>query len=585
MQCHFLSTGYRFRKQRKQLIIITGLMLLLLSSAIAGESITIPEFFYQIDHSKKLILVNEDIDRLNNGMSGRIHELILDEQYAFENPPSAISAGTSYTVTHHGGTTYTLFFTRLPLIEISTPNKIEDKPRVLAEFRMSEPNGNLIWSYIGIEIRGGHSQSYPKTSFRIEFWEEPAETDTLTRDFSLLGMRNDDDWNLQAMYNEPLRIRNKTSFELWEQIHQLYYHELEPDAFGGVQMEYAELFLNGEYRGLYAVGERIDRKQLQLKKYDGAIRGELYKATQWGIANLYSVTDYDNNNLSWDGIDYRFPDEKIDWINLFGFIDFVVNEDDYFFYSDYPSYFELNNAIDYFIFLNLLRASDNTGKNIYTARYDQGEPYFYVPWELDGVLGLWWDGTNDDKTTHILSNGLFDRLLGDCQKNGFYEKLQKRWYSLRKDILSHKNIMGLLQTNYDLLKSNGAYQREELAWKEFSLYEPHLDYISGWLKKRLVFVDNEFNKSCVPPEGFSFDDPKPRIELYPNPATENLTVKIAAGALPFEMNIFNPSGYLLYTGQVRSKEHSFQLPPLKPGLYFVVIRNAAFTETQKLIIR
>jgi hypothetical protein len=585
MQSHFFSTGYRFRKQKKTVFFIIGMLLLLSSQAIAGNAVTIPEFFYQIDHSKKLILVNEDIRRINGSVSETKKGLLLDEYYMLPDEPATLKVGVPYPATGPDSTVYTVYFTQLPLIEINSPNTIADKPRVLADFTMSAPDGTIIHSQMGIEIRGGHSQSYPKTSFRIEFWEEPTETDTLTRDFSLLGMRNDDDWNLQAMYNEPLRIRNKTSFQLWEQIHQLYYQELEPDASGGVQMEYAELFLNGEYRGIYAVGERIDRKQLQLKKYDGTIRGELYKATGWGISTLYSITNYDNNSLSWDGIDYRFPEEETDWINLYGFIDFVVHEDDYFFYTDYPSYFETGNAVDYFIFLNLLRASDNTGKNIYTARYDQGEPYFYVPWDLDGVLGLWWDGTNDDKTTHVLSNGLFDRLLGDCRKNGFYKKLQNRWFSLRKDILSHENIMNLVQENVDFLMKNGVYEREELAWEEYGFSIQHLDYISGWLTGRLSWLDNEFNKGCIPPEGFSFDDPKPRIELYPNPATEHLNVKIGAGALPFKMQIFNLSGYLLYTGEVRSKEYAFNLPPLKPGLYFVVISNAAFTETQKLIIR
>lgn len=379
MQCHFLSTGYQFRKQKKTVPFIAGLLLLLSSPAMAGETVTIPEYFYQIDHSKKLILVNEDINRINGSVSGTKKGLLLDEYYRLTDEPATLKVGVPYPAANKDSAIYTVYFTRLPIIEINTPNTIADKPRVLADFSMSAPDGTVIHSQMGIEIRGGHSQSYPKTSFRIEFWEEPTETDTLTRDFSLLGMRNDDDWNLQAMYNEPLRIRNKTSFQLWEQIHQLYYHELEPDASGGVQMEYAELFLNGEYRGLYAVGERIDRKQLQLKKYDGSIRGELYKGISWGATTFSDIPEFQNKDLIWGGFEYIFPEERIDWLNLFGFVDFAVNEDDYFFYSDYPSYFHTDNAVDYFIFLNLLRASDNTGKNIYTGEVRSKEHSFNLP--------------------------------------------------------------------------------------------------------------------------------------------------------------------------------------------------------------
>ena len=107
----------------------------------------------------------------------------------------------------------------------------------------------------------------------------------ITRDVSLLGMRDDDDWNLQAMFNEPLRIRNRSCFEIWDNIYTLPYKEEEPDAVAGIKMKYSDLFLNNEYLGIFAVGERIDRKQLKLKKYkDGSIRGELYKGAYWDEA-------------------------------------------------------------------------------------------------------------------------------------------------------------------------------------------------------------------------------------------------------------------------------------------------------------
>jgi hypothetical protein len=37
--------------------------------------------------------------------------------------------------------------------------------------------------------------------------------------------------------------------------------------------------------------------------------------------------------------------------------------------------FNIDNAVDYFIFLNLLYASDNIGKNNYVAKYDTGQQW------------------------------------------------------------------------------------------------------------------------------------------------------------------------------------------------------------------
>ncbi len=585
MRSLFFSTLNKNQENRKAFISFTLLLLLVNLTALANGTVVIENYFYHTDHQKKLIVVNVEVSKLNSEYQGTKSAILLDEYFKFSNELLSLQVGTAYEVINTEGLVYRLYFTQLPLVKIITNEKIVDEPRVLAEFILAEPDGNIIKSHMGVEIRGGHSQSYPKNSLRIEFWEEPTPTDTLTRDFSLLGMRNDDDWNLQAFYNEPLRIRSKTANELWKLIHTPYYQKEEPDAVNGIQMEYVELIINNEYSGIYALSERVDRKQLQLKTFNGDLRGELYKGSSWGATTFTNFPDFNNNDTIWGGFEYIYPQEYIDWINLYGFVDFAVNDDDSYFYSDYQSFFEIDNAVDYFIFLNLLRAVDNTGKNIYIARYDEGEPYFYIPWDLDGVLGIDWDGRIDENTTHILSNGFYDRLICDCRKNGFHEKLNKRWNNLRTDILSHKNIMDLLEKNYLFLEHNGVYEREEISWENYQYNEQHLEYISEWLTDRLKFLDTEFNKPCEPPEGFTFDKPEPRITLYPNPASDNLTVKVEAGVVPFQIKIVNTSGYALHTEVIRSKEQPIQLPVFQPGLYFVLVQNQAFSEAQKLIIR
>ena len=106
-----------------------------------------------------------------------------------------------------------------------------------AHFRMIETNQAAVSSFIGIQYRGGWTQTLPKKSMEIEFWSD--STGAETQDVSLLGLRTDDDWNLQAMYNEPLRIRSKTNNDLWRRIHTIHYQQSEPEAMNGIRMEYA----------------------------------------------------------------------------------------------------------------------------------------------------------------------------------------------------------------------------------------------------------------------------------------------------------------------------------------------------------
>src|SRR5690606_26557681 len=99
----------------------------------------------------------------------------------------------------------------------------------------------------------------------------------------------------------------------------------EPNAVTGVAMEYAELFVNGSYQGIYALSERIDRKQLKLKKYNGSIRGQLYQGVSWGAPTFSFAPPYNDSLRSWSGFEYKYPTEVTEWFFLHEFVDFVIN--------------------------------------------------------------------------------------------------------------------------------------------------------------------------------------------------------------------------------------------------------------------
>lgn len=565
--------NYRF------ISVIALLVFVFLLPVSASDTLSVQNHMYQIDHSKKVIVIIEHTSILNQQVTNGITGILLDRYYEFDAPAGQAETGIPYVVMDPEGSVYMLFFSRIPLVTINTPHKIEDEPRVYTEFELIEPDGTTTSSIVGAEIRGGLSQSFPKQSMRLEFWKD--SEGRITKNVSLLGMRDDDDWNLQAMYNEPLRFRSKTSNMLWKLMHTLYYSDREPGGVNGIEMEYVELFVNGEYRGIYALGERIDRKQLQLKEYTGNWRGELYKGVNWGVPTFHELPDYNNDEPYWDGFELQYPDEPVDWTNLYGFVDFIINEEDYYFYSDLRHVFEPNNAVDYFIFLNLLRAVDNTGKNAYIARYDYDEPYYYVPWDLDGVFGNMYLGERDPKTEGLLSNGLYDRLYKDCQASGFRNMLRTRWNSLRQNIITRENIMALFLENYHYLESNGAYMREELAWDKYSFNIEDLAYMENWLQARLTNLDEEFNTPCQP---HSISEPTDdRIILFPNPVSGPLNINISGGLLPFEFIIYNNTGQTVTTGTVREKSTSIQLP-LQAGMYFIILQNSYHRESKKIIV-
>src|SRR5918999_166225 len=120
----------------------------------------------------------------------------------------------------------------LPLLRNDSARAIPDEPKVRAHLRMSGYRGR-----IGIERRGQSSQMFPKRSYAVE----------LARDAPLLGMPADDDWVLYAPYNDKTLMRNVVAYATARGIGRY-----------AARTRFVELRLNGRYRGVYVLMERLE---------------------------------------------------------------------------------------------------------------------------------------------------------------------------------------------------------------------------------------------------------------------------------------------------------------------------------------
>lgn len=546
--------------------------MLLCIRVVAAEPVVIAAGHFGVDTDKKMIVVNQDVAVINAAQTQAISAFSIDSRsYTLSQPVSAVQTGVPYSVSNEGNS-YTLYFTQLPLVLLSVSGNIVSDPKIPGTIVISESKNRPILSEnIGIELRGSTAQNYPKKSYRFEFKDLVAQ---VNKDIAVLGMHADDDWNLQALYIEPLRLRNKTGFDIWRKINTIYYQDYEPEVASGPQMEYAELFLNGAYKGIYCVGEPVSRKLLKLKKYNAidGIRGELYKAINWGgdeqKGNVLfnDLPAYSNGTTTWGGFEYKYPDEiASNWKNLYDFVDFVMNTSDAEFQAAFSTKFYLDNAVDYYIFLNLLHAWDNRGKNVYMAKYKAREPYFYVPWDLDGIFGIHWDGSEENNVDELLTNGMFNRLMKNDPDgiNSFKQKLKYKWNLLRNDWVTHAGLMELFQTNYDYLNSNAAYARETLAGN-YTHNETQMTYLSNWIEHRLGYLDAQFNADIDP------DDPSALPIVHEE-------VRVTA---------YNLNGIVVKTTALQAGQLSSSFTnDLLAGIYILHIQHADFCEVRKVVVQ
>jgi hypothetical protein len=99
-------------------------------------------------------------------------------------------------------------------------------------------------SRLSIEIHGESSAGLAKKSYRFELLDDKGEE----RELRLLGMPAGSDWVLHSCASDRTCLRNVLAYALGREFGRY-----------APRTRHAELFLNGEYQGLYVVTERIRR--------------------------------------------------------------------------------------------------------------------------------------------------------------------------------------------------------------------------------------------------------------------------------------------------------------------------------------
>lgn len=358
-----------------------------------------------------------------------------------------------------------------------------------------------------IKWRGGstNTEGKHKRNYKIKFSD----------DHSFFGLRNDNNWILDAGQADVFRLRNRIATELWNDFAtKPYYSVQEPKALSGVNGQVVEVYLNNEYRGIYSFTECMDRKQMKLKKFDkdGTIHGILWKSTGYSSSLMDIVPNsYDNSQPMMDVFEAKYPEvgddlPETDYSILWNAINFVVNSSDEEFKNQVEEYFDIPVVLDYYLFINLLGAIDNTGKNMYWAVYDKQTNKKITPavWDLDLTVGSstleQYYSEFSSPTYPILDGFNLVTRLKKLNVNNFNQKVIERYAELRKTFFSPENLKSRYQNYYDILKLSHAAEREENKWSGDSDVYQHIinfdneiNYISNWIDLRINFLDQQFN--------------------------------------------------------------------------------------------
>ncbi len=419
---------------------------------------------------------------------------------------------------------------------------------------------------MGIDIRGNSYLNYRKKTCDLQLYESPQAEHKLK--ISLAGLRSDDDWILDALYNEPLRIRSVMAHQLWLDLHEPHYLARAPEAKAGARARHCEVFLNGSYEGIYSLSEQVDRKQLDIQKPGGSRPvGTMLKSI--GYTPVTSFQGYyapAPNASTYLGYEWEFPEGQADWSKMEQLLLAGLQEYSTSYNNDVFDHFVVDNLVDYYLFVNLGRIQDNLSKNVFFCQYSHVEPYFLVPWDLDAVYGNTFRGQQDTVTHMMRYSTLFLKLLND-RDSEFYTRCKDRYHQWRTEGLSAASQLATFDSLYNMLKSTGAYARESLVQSNLAQLDARYSYLVDWVEKRYSFLDRYFgyHEAHVDIQ----EQLAELIRIGPNPATTRLTIAATAELHTAEVELYALTGQSVAKTNLRAASATLDVSQLPAGHYVV----------------
>lgn len=406
-----------------------------------------------------------------------------------------------YCIDKEGYSDYNVVFTGMPIIALLEESSGPENGEMIMHgtIRIYDPYHSAAAfqsTAVSFHLRGGTSYGYDKKSYDLELDNQK---------MSLLGMRRDDDWILNSLYDDAGLIHNKISSQVWKEIASSN-HVANDEGFGE---EYVELFLNNEYCGVYALIERVDKKELSLGEKD-----ILYKCKTGIIPGEHNYSNEETDGMQPVFL-LKYPKEFTDddwnpiknWVDLFlkGGMDT---------YEDGERFLNMENAVDVNLFCMLINGTDNTRKNNYfTAEYQQDGTYRIkkIPWDMNASWGNPWVDIEECNFTKYDPDSCTDvsAWLSDMNALYYYDRekvsalLRDRWRELRKEgIISKEKIFGMLDRQFEYLHASGAYDRNYRRWPNGTEYwSDH--YIYEYTGQRIDFLDQYYEtlyEDCISPK-------------------------------------------------------------------------------------
>ena len=308
-----------------------------------------------------------------------------------------------------------------------------------------------------LRYRGNSSMNFSKKGYLLKFVDE----DGNEKDEEILGMPKHNEWVLHGPYLDKSLMRNYMAYNI-----------------GGMIMGYApnvrfsELYVNGEYQGLYLLTESIARSEnrVNISKYDSRISdfGYIVKVDrdEDTIKDISTFSEYAYISENDVGLSVVYPGKSVINDDIKEYIKSDFSEFERALYSydfndtkkGYKNYIDVDSFVDYYIFQEFMEINDTGNRSTYLYKEKGGKIVMGPIWDYNNSLNNYYTELYNEEMqyTDII---WYSQLLKD---EDFVNKVVNRYRELRKTLLNEEYLLDYIDSVREYL--GPAIDRNFVVW-------------------------------------------------------------------------------------------------------------------------
>lgn len=388
-------------------------------------------------------------------------QIVFADDYSYDWCADALRDGYPYQLLAYTDSEFAyaqIVFTGLPVVTLHTDETITYEDTA-AQVTIASPEGGMTARAM-THLRGAGSAFSDKKSYKIDFVHGQKDSSAIAE---VPGFGQADNIILLAGVLDSSLIRDRLSWDAYAMIADA------DEPYGPRKTQYAELFVNDRYAGVYIMMEPVDNgEELQKHSANAPMTDSVYRTAQLDYAGERAYVENPMRGGSIYEI-YHAPDHAhaFDALKTYLALEQMPEESDAEFERLVMEHIDLASILRYYLFVQGGGMSDNVFNNMYVlAHRENGKTvYRFAPWDMDLTWGRYKDGDSGDFYHKLFSFDVVERMI-EIDAGGITRSmLTDMWADMRKSVFSEENVQRMVDGYVNELDASGAYVRDAIRWR------------------------------------------------------------------------------------------------------------------------